>query len=168
MQRFTPEPGLRLIILYKLVKASFALAISVILWSLVAAGSAERVLGFAVDLRSHLTAAWSIRLADAFVTAADRRHLEVITAALTLDGAATLFEWYALRTGRPWGAWLVVLATSSLLPLEIIAIVRHRHTGRIVLFFVNLVIVVYLVQRTLKKHGRPFGAPPTGRTPATS
>jgi uncharacterized membrane protein (DUF2068 family) len=158
-----PEPGLRLIILYKLVKASLGIAFSVVLWGFLFAGSADRVLGIAADVRHHVTAAWSIQLADAFVSAADKRHLEVLASALALDGAATLFEWYALRTGRPWGAWLVVLATASLLPFEVVAIVRHRREGRIVLLLLNLTIVAYLALRTLKKHGSPFrrlGRPP--------
>jgi uncharacterized membrane protein (DUF2068 family) len=160
------EPALRLIILYKLVKASLGLSLSVLLWSFLLAGSADRVLGLAADVRHHVTAAWAIRLADAFVTAADKRHLVVLASALALDGAATLFEWYALRTGRPWGAWLVVLVTASLLPFEVIAIFRHRRAGRVVLLVVNLVIVAYLALRTLKKHGRPFGARQLGAPPA--
>lgn len=161
MQRLAQvEPGLRLIILYKLIKASLAVAASAVLWGLLIAGSADRVLGLASYVRHHLTAAWSIRLADAFVSAADMRHLEVVASALALDGAATFFEWYALRTGRPWGAWLVVLATASLLPFEVVAIVRHLHTERVVLLVVNLAIVAYLARRTLKKHGWHARLPP--------
>jgi uncharacterized membrane protein (DUF2068 family) len=160
-----PEPVLRLIILYKLVKASLGIAFSALLWGLLFAGSTAWVLGLAADVRHHVTAAWSIQLADAFVSAASKRHLEVLAAALALDGAATFFEWYALRTGRPWGAWLVVLTTASLLPFEAIAIVRHRRAGRVVLLLVNVAIVAYLARRTLMKHGRPFGAPSVGRAP---
>lgn len=157
-----PEPALRLIILYKLVKASLGIAFSIALCGFLLAGAADRVLGLAAEVRHHVTAAWSIELADALVSAANKRHLEVLAAALALDGAATLFEWYALRTGRPWGAWLVVLTTASLLPFEILAIVRHRRAGRVVLLLVNVAIVAYLVRRTLKKHGRPFRAPSSG------
>src|SRR5208282_4469873 len=35
----------------------------------------------------------------------------------------------------------------------------------IVIFLVNVAIVAYLVRRTLKRHGRPFGEPPAGRAP---
>ncbi len=158
MPRLAPkDPALRAIILYKLVKAALAFASSAVLWGVLVAGHTADVLGLAADLRSHLTAAWSIQLVDAFVSAANKRHLEVVASALTLDGAATLFEWYALRTGRPWGAWVVVLATASLLPFEVAAIARHRHAGRILFFLVNVFIVGYLARRTLKKHGRPFG-----------
>jgi uncharacterized membrane protein (DUF2068 family) len=159
------EPALRLIILYKLAKASLGIACSALLWGFLFAGSADRVLGLAADVRHHVTAAWSIRLADAFVSAADKRHLVVLASALALDGAATLFEWYALRTARPWGAWLVVLTTASLVPFEIVAIFRHRRAGRVVLLMINMAIVVYLVRRTLRKRGRPLDSPAAGAAP---
>ncbi len=155
-----PELTLRLIILYKLVKASFGFGVSVLLWGLVLTGETERVTDLAPAVRHHVTAAWSLKLVDALVSAASKHHIEVLAAALALDGAVTLFEWYALRTGRPWGAWLVVIATASLLPFEAIAIVRHWSPGRIVLFFVNLAIVAYLGLRTHRKHGTPWPRKP--------
>jgi uncharacterized membrane protein (DUF2068 family) len=154
---------LRIIILYKLVKASLAIGLSVVLWGLILADETDRVVDLAPHVRHHLTAAWSLKLVDALVSAADRHHLEVLAGALGLDGSLTLFEWYALRTGRPWGAWLVVLATASLLPFEVVAIVEHGRAGRIVIFLLNLGIVAYLGRRTLLKHGHPW----RGKGPAT-
>jgi uncharacterized membrane protein (DUF2068 family) len=103
-------------------------------------------------VRHHLTAAWTLDIASALVSAADGRHIVIAASALTLDGAFTLFEWYALHTGRTWGEWLVVVTTSSLLPFEVVAIVRHWRVGRIVLFVVNLGIVAYLARRAWRKH----------------
>jgi len=45
-----------------------------------------------------------------------------------------------------------VIATSSLLPFEVVAIVRHRRVGRMVLFIANVAIVVYLARRAAKKY----------------
>lgn len=151
-----PEAGLRLIIFYKLVKGLFSLGCSVALWGLILTGNADQVSDVAVHLRHHLTAAWALELVDALVSAADKHHLEVVAAALALDGSFVLFEWYALRGGKSWGAWLVVLATSSLLPFEAIAIARHVRAGRILIFVVNLAIVGYLARRSLRKHGSPW------------
>jgi uncharacterized membrane protein (DUF2068 family) len=147
-----PEAALRLIILYKLIKAGLALAFAVVLWGLVVEGETDRLVGVVETVRHHLTAAWSLELVDALVTAADRHHIEFFAAAITLDGALTLVEWYALHTGRPWGEWLVVVATGSLIPFELGAIVRHRRLGRVVLLFLNLAIVVYLTRNAMKKH----------------
>jgi uncharacterized membrane protein (DUF2068 family) len=156
-----PEPkaelGLRIIILYKLVKAAVGYGLSVVLFGLILTGETEHVVDLAPHVRHHLTAAWSLRLMDALVDAADRHHLEVLAAALALDASVTLFEWYALRTGRPWGAWIVVLATASLLPFEAIAIARHWSPSRIVIFVVNLAIVAYLARRSHRRHGMPWG-----------
>jgi uncharacterized membrane protein (DUF2068 family) len=151
------ELGLRVIIFYKLARTTLAYACSAVLWGLILAGDADRVRDLAPHVRHHLTAAWSLQLVDALVSAADKHHLEVLAAALALDGSFTLFEWYALRTGRPWGAWLVVLATASLLPFEAVAIVRHHSPGRVVILVVNLAIVAYLARRSLRRHGVPWG-----------
>jgi uncharacterized membrane protein (DUF2068 family) len=150
------EIGLRLIIFYKLAKAAVGFSLSAVLFGLVLTGDTDRVVDLAPHVRHHLTAAWALKLVDAFVDAADKHNIEVLAAALALDASVTLFEWYALRTGRPWGAWLVVLATASLLPFEAVAIARHWSPGRIVVFILNLLIVAYLARRSLRKHGTPW------------
>jgi uncharacterized membrane protein (DUF2068 family) len=146
------EAGLRLIILYKLAKAALGLGFAAILWGLVLEGETDKLLDVVEAVRHHVTAAWSLELMDAILSATDRHHVEFLAAALTLDGSFTLFEWYALHTGRPWGEWLVVVATGSLVPFEVGAIVRHKRAGRVVLLLLNIVIVVYLARNALHKH----------------
>jgi uncharacterized membrane protein (DUF2068 family) len=146
------EPALRAIVLYKLVKAILALAIAVTFLVLLMTGSSVHLHGFATHLREHVTAAWSVYLADAVVSVTDRRHLAVATAALFLDGIVTSVEWYALMRGHTWGEWLVVVATSSLLPFEVVALVKHGHAGRFVVLVVNVAIVVYLARHALRHH----------------
>jgi uncharacterized membrane protein (DUF2068 family) len=41
----------------------------------------------------------------------------------------------------------VVATTSSLLPIEVVTLVRHPSAGRVMLVLVNALIVVYLIQR---------------------
>jgi uncharacterized membrane protein (DUF2068 family) len=151
-KRAKPEHALRLIILYKLAKAAIGLGFAAVLWGFVIEGDTDKLVDVVEAFRHHLTAAWSLELVNAIVSATDRHHIEFFAAALTLDGSFTLFEWYALHTGRPWGEWLVVIATSSLIPFELVAIVRHRRLGRVVLLLVNLVIVLYLARNALAKH----------------
>jgi uncharacterized membrane protein (DUF2068 family) len=147
-----PERALRLIILYKLAKASLALGFAVLLWGFVIEGDTYRLVDVVETVRHHLTAAWTLEVVDAILSAADRHHIEFLATALTLDGSLTLVEWYALHTGRPWGEWLVVIATSALLPFEVVAIVRHKRLGRVVLLLLNLAIVVYLARNAWAKH----------------
>jgi len=70
------------------------------------------------------------------------RALEVGTffyAALhTVEGIGLFFE-------RDWAGYLVIVATSSLVPFEIYEIARHATLLRIALFLLNIGIVIYLV-----------------------
>jgi uncharacterized membrane protein (DUF2068 family) len=146
-----PRAPLRLILLYKLAKATLALGFAVVLWGLIVQGETSRLADVVDHVRHHLTAAWTLQLVNSLVSAADGHHIVIVASALTLDGTFTLAEWYALHAGRSWGEWLVVVTTSSFLPFEVVAIVRHRRAGRIVLLFVNLAIVVYLARSALEK-----------------
>ena len=54
-----------------------------------------------------------------------------------------------------WGPWLVVVATGLLLPVELFEIVHRVRLGRVVIFIVNLLIVVYLVRYVRQRHRAP-------------
>ena len=145
------EPGLRLILLYKLLKAGLALSTALVFAFLLATGSDGHLHGLAGHLRKNVTAAWSVLLADAIVSVTERRHLVVATAALFLDGFGTIVEWWALHHGRRWGEWLVVVATSSFVPFEVVALVRHHHLGRFLVLVVNVAVIAYLLRHVVKR-----------------
>jgi uncharacterized membrane protein (DUF2068 family) len=149
------ETGLVLIIAYKLAKGGLWLVFAVTTVVLMRMGLGDRLLGIAEHLR-HQAHAWSLELADLVVRAASRRGLWTIVVALVADGAVSLLEGWALYHGHWWGPWLVVVATGSLLPFEVVAIARKPHAVRVVLFLVNLAIVVYLVRKARReRHERP-------------
>jgi uncharacterized membrane protein (DUF2068 family) len=54
-------------------------------------------------------------------------------------------EGFALRAGRWWAPWLVVIATGALLPWEVIAAVRKPGWLRIGILTVNVAVVAYLL-----------------------
>ena len=143
--------GLRLIIGYKLVKAAAGFLLGVLIFSLASAGLADELQTVALNFRNHATAAWSVTLAKWLMGATTSRNLRVVAIAALLDAAASLFEGWALHRRFGWSRWLVVLTTSSLLPLEAVAIVRHFSAGRVALMIVNVLIVVYLVRH--RTHG---------------
>jgi uncharacterized membrane protein (DUF2068 family) len=159
------ELALRLIIVGKLVKAIFVLTTAAIFAALLLTGSSVHLHGFATSVREHVTEAWSVYLANAVISVTERRHLAVATGALLLDGTCTSLEWYALRRGHTWGEWLVVVATSSLLPFEVVALVHHHHVGRFVILIVNLAIVVYLALHALRHHQRVVRERQAGASP---
>jgi uncharacterized membrane protein (DUF2068 family) len=54
-----------------------------------------------------------------------------------------------------------VIATGSLIPFELGALLREVRLGRVLILLVNLVIVAYLARRALRERTRaPVRAPP--------
>ncbi len=125
-------------------------------------GLADRLHGVAEHLRLHARV-WSIKLAELVVRAASRRGLWTIVVALLADGLFSLIEAWALLRGQIWGRWLVVVSTGSLLPFEVIALVRHTHVVRALLLAINVAIVVYLVRNVLRERARPSAVPALAR-----
>lgn len=140
-----------LIIAYKLVKGGLWLVCAATILVLMRVGIGDDLLGWAAHLRHHSNA-WSLQLANLLVHAATRRGLWTLVVALVADGTMTLIEGWALLRGHWWGPWLVVVATGSLLPFEIVALARRPHVSRVALLVVNLIIVVYLVRKALREH----------------
>jgi uncharacterized membrane protein (DUF2068 family) len=160
------ERGLVLIIGYKLVKGGLWLLFAGILLVLMQMGIGEEILGWAEHLRHH-SRAWSLELGDLLVKASTRRGLWTLFVALVADGLFTLVEAWALLRGHWWGPWLVVVATGSLLPFEVVAFVRQVHASRVILFALNALIVWYLGAKALREHreraSRPSRSGSAGR-----
>jgi len=87
----------------------------------------ERALRFAVDL--------TVRKEEAL--------------AVTAFGYAVLMgtEGVGLYLRRRWARWFTLIATSSLVPIEIYEIVREPDLVRVLILIANVAIVVYLVRR---------------------
>jgi uncharacterized membrane protein (DUF2068 family) len=145
------ERGLVLIIAYKLVKGGLWLVLAVVVAVMIRMGIGDELSSVAEHLRHH-SRAWSVELADLLVRAATRRGLWTLVVALVADGLLTLVEGWALWRGHWWGPWLVVIATSSLLPFEVVSLVRAVHVSRVILLVVNLAIVWYLGRQALREH----------------
>jgi uncharacterized membrane protein (DUF2068 family) len=144
------DRGVVLIIAYKLGKGVLWLVFAAVLLATMRLGLGDRMLGFAAHLRHH-SGAWSLRLADLVVRAASRRGLWTIIVALLADGALSIVEGWALLHGHWWGPWLVVVATGSLLPFEVLALLRHPHAVRAAVFLANAVIVAYLARKAMRE-----------------
>jgi uncharacterized membrane protein (DUF2068 family) len=153
------EPGLIVIITYKLVKGVLWLVLAATIVVMMRMGLGDHLLGLARHLRLHAHH-WSLALANLVVKASSRRSLWRIAFALVADGSVTLLEGWSLLHGRWWGPWLVVVATGSLLPIEVYALVRHPHVVRALIFVVNIAIVVYLARKAVREmHERRLTRP---------
>jgi len=161
--RVQRERGLVLIIAYKLGKGALWLAFAATLGASMRLGVGDRMLGFAAHLRHH-SGAWSLELAELVVRAASRKGLWIITVALAADGALSLVEGWALVRGHWWGPWLVVVSTGSLLPFEVLALLRHPHAVRAAVLMGNLAIVAYLARKALREHRLRRPGPPGPRS----
>jgi uncharacterized membrane protein (DUF2068 family) len=85
-----------------------------------------------------------------FVTGIDRKHLRAIQAGTFFYALLHMVEGIGLVLEQDWAGYLVVIATSSLIPFEIYEIAKKPSRTRIALFVLNVGIVIYLIA-TLKR-----------------
>ena len=81
-------------------------------------------------------------------------------------GYAVLFgiEGVGLWLGKHWAEWFTVIATGSLIPLELYETLYHFGWIKLATLVGNVAIIVYLVRIALQ----PGVAPPAGERPHTS
>ena len=70
--------------------------------------------------------------------------------AVTSFGYAILMgtEGVGLYLRRPWARWFTIVASSSLIPIEVYELVRGPGLARFAILVLNVVVVVYLWRRT--------------------
>jgi uncharacterized membrane protein (DUF2068 family) len=156
----TPALGVSIIVAYKLVKAAVWFAASAALTIALRLGETARIGLWAEGLQTHLTQAWAVRAARALAafTAPGRVRLAIV--ALLLDGALTLVEGWTLHRRYWFAPWLIVVATSSLLPLELFELTRAVRLGRLIILLVNAAVVLYLARRALRERQARRSAAP--------
>ena len=136
--------GLRVIIFCKSVKAVVVLVLSVVLAVGMHAGLVESLQDSIVEVNTHLTHAWSLRLSEWLFLVVTRSHFAVASIALALDGLLTTVEAWGLHRRRRWAEWLVVVASGLLLPVEVFELAQGIRITRVLLLGINLAIVTYL------------------------
>lgn len=143
--------GVELVVLYKLIKGGIEFALLAVLMAGLIFGFAHHLQELTAQLRTHVTRAWAVASAEWLMNSTTPTHLHLAAIALFLDGLLTGFEAWALRRGHWWGPWLVVVASGSLLPWEVVELIHYRRVGRLLVFLVNLAIVVYLTLHALRE-----------------
>ena len=86
------------------------------------------------------------------LTGIDRTHLRAIEAGTFFYAILHLIEGIGLILEQDWAGYLVVIATSTLIPFEIYEIARKPTPLRFALFLLNIGIVVYLIVTIRKEH----------------
>jgi uncharacterized membrane protein (DUF2068 family) len=140
------DPGVRAIVAYKTIKASAQLGLATVLLCLAPFGLASGIESAARMIHAHATHMWARQLSGFLLRHATQRALSFVLLALAVDGAFTAFEAFALRRGYAWARWLIVLATSALLPFELFELLEHRNLSRLAILLVNAAIAAYLAR----------------------
>lgn len=153
MPRHSRDVLIRLIALFKLVKAALLIAVSV----------------GALSLRHHdgALAGWIHALvfdphgrlfheAVEKISGLDTRQLADVAIGSLVYAAVFLVEGVGLMLRRGWAEVLTAVITVSFIPLEIYELVEHESRMKIGVVLVNALIVVYLVRRLRREGHWPF------------
>ena len=152
--------GLQTIIVYKLAKSVVQALLGVAFIWLLARGAEAGAATFAEFLLEHFTGAWAAQLATVLVRATTAGRVKLLAFAMIGDSILSGVEGLALRAGRWWAPWLVVIATSALLPIEIWELARRPAWGRVGIVGVNLAVVAYLLRAAAREHRAAMQPPP--------
>src|SRR5436305_12379104 len=151
--------GLEAIILYKLIKAAGELLLCLFAVYLLVRGAEAGAATLAESLLEHFAGAWALSAATLVVMIGTSGHVKFIAVASLGDAILSALEGLALQAGRWWAPWLVVIATASLLPWEVVEIFVHPRWGRFVILGINLTVVAYLLWEVWR--GRTVRMPTT-------
>jgi uncharacterized membrane protein (DUF2068 family) len=146
--------GVRLIAGYKAAKAVGEIALAIGLVALAASGEVDAVRELAAQLRHDVASRWSLLAGRALGAIASVRGVHLLEIGLLLDGVLSAVEGWSLWRGYRWGPWLVVAATATPLPLELLEIVRTHRPSRVVLAILNAAVVAYLARRIRLERSR--------------
>ena len=136
--------GLWLIAAFKLVKGLGLLILGIGVLNLLhkdVAAEMERWINLLrFDPQNHL-----IQKLLAKLGMVDDRKLKELSIGTFFYSGLLLTEGVGLALRQRWAAYVTIVTTASLLPLEIYEITNRISAGRIVLLLINIAVVVYLV-----------------------
>ena len=148
-----PSRGLLLIAAFKLLKGLALLVVGIGAHTLIdkdlAAVVEHWVNVFRVDPNNHYLHALLERFTDL-----SPQRLKAVSFGTFFYAALLLTEGVGLALGKRWAEYFTIIATSSLIPLEIYEIFRHANITKVVLLLINVAVVWYLVLE-LRRHKVP-------------
>jgi len=137
---------LRLIAVFKFAKALLVIATGLGLWSFYHPSFASALYGLVRRLPYEFEQRL-LRHLIAFLSGMSPRRIQIIATATFAYAGLFIVEGVGLWRGRHWGEVLTVIATSSLVPIEIYEVVRQYSPPKVLVLVANVVIVAYLVAR---------------------
>lgn len=144
---------LAVIAVFKLVKAALLVAIAVGFAHATAKGPEETIAPWLdavhFDARGRL-----IHEAAARLLSLDRPRLGELAVGGFAYAALFTVEGVGLLLRRRWAEYLTLFVTVSLLPFEIVELVRHSTAPRWITLVLNVAVVAYLGARMFARHSR--------------
>lgn len=145
---------LRLIAVFKFFKVAVVIATGFGLLSLANPQIVDSVRRFADSSTSGLEQQLLRNLLALLVgMPAGRLHLYAVASFLYAGLFAV--EGVGLWKGRHWAEWLTVVATSSLIPIELYELVRAPRLNALLVLALNVLILAYLIWRLRRPNGSP-------------
>lgn len=145
--------GLRLIAVFKLLKAFALLALGIgalrLLHQDVAAVVEHWINIFRGDPHNHY-----INLLLEKLAKVDDRRLKELSIGTFIYSAIFFTEGMGLWFRKRWAEYFTIITTASFLPLEIYELVRRFSGGKVLALVINLAVVAYLA-RELRRTRRP-------------
>lgn len=145
---------LRLIAVFKLVKAALLIAVGISVLKLVHNGSTDALEQWGATLALKPGAHY-LDQAVSKIASLPPNRLKDVGFGSFVYAALFLTEGVGLWLGKRWAEWLTTIITASLIPLEIYEIIHHSTAAKGVLLIINLAVVLYLVFRIRKEHSGP-------------
>ncbi len=143
--------GFEVIGILKLVSGVMALAVGIGVFRFLdhdPGPAAERIIThLGLDPQNHV-----IHAMLSEITGIDKTHLRALEAGTFFYALLHMIEGTGLIFRKDWAGYLVIVATSSLVPFEIYEIARKVSLLRIVVLLVNIGIVIYLIVTLRKEH----------------
>jgi uncharacterized membrane protein (DUF2068 family) len=150
--------GFQIIGAFKLISAGLSLAVGFGLFRLfktdVSASLERAICLLQLDPQNHY-----IHEAISWLAGIDRKQLHLLEAGTFFYALLHMIEGIGLLWGKAWGGYLIIVATSSLIPFECYEIVRRLTPARIAILVLNLVILIYIIAN----RSRLTAAGPTGQ-----
>ncbi|CAN5708703.1 hypothetical protein BH11MYX2_BH11MYX2_00210 [soil metagenome] len=140
-----PDFGLRVIILWKVIKGILLTALAVTAL-LMRHGDVQAAATHFVEWLGLDPATPSIdHFLDRLETLTPNR-ITAIGIGAQVVGAVMFLEAWGLHRRRVWAEWLTVIVTSSLIPFELYHLVERPSVGKVATLIGNIAIVIYLLR----------------------
>ncbi|MGI8555994.1 MAG: DUF2127 domain-containing protein [Pyrinomonadaceae bacterium] len=148
---FTSKFGIRAIAIFEMVKGLLGLTVGIALISLLHK-DLEQV---ALHVLSYLHVDPTGRFAQIFVERASKINESNIVIAIVLSFVymiVRMVEAYGLWRLRTWAEWFAIISGSIYLPIELYEVIKKPDTLHFVIFFGNILIVLYLIYVRRESH----------------